>query len=166
MSTPDVRRVGSRRGRPPKLSRDKIVQAALELGLDSFSMQGIADRLEVTSSFCERNERRASRLSGWRPSISTIRRRPTSLHTTSRSVRPQNFLGSIPSICPEILELSRPHIPVMRWRRRNTCSRRWRPPRRPRRLRTRRPGLARTSSSSQPPISSRTLICPSTTGSM
>lgn len=49
MSTPVVRRVGSRRGRPPKLSRDKIVQAALELGLDSFSMQGIAEHLGVTS---------------------------------------------------------------------------------------------------------------------
>jgi AcrR family transcriptional regulator len=37
-----------RRGRPPRISQDRIVEAAVELGLDSFSMQGIADRLGVT----------------------------------------------------------------------------------------------------------------------
>jgi AcrR family transcriptional regulator len=38
-----------RRGRPARISQDKIVEAAIELGLDTFTMQGIADRLGVTS---------------------------------------------------------------------------------------------------------------------
>lgn len=37
------------RGRPPKISQDRIVEAAIELGLDSFSMQGIAEHLGVTA---------------------------------------------------------------------------------------------------------------------
>jgi AcrR family transcriptional regulator len=37
------------RGRPPKISQDRIVEAALELGLDSFSMQSIAEHLGVTA---------------------------------------------------------------------------------------------------------------------
>lgn len=36
------------RGRPPRISQERIVEAAIELGLDSFSMQGIAERLGVT----------------------------------------------------------------------------------------------------------------------
>ncbi len=39
-----------RRGRPPRISQDRIVDAAIELGLDAFSMQGIAERLGVTTS--------------------------------------------------------------------------------------------------------------------
>lgn len=38
-----------RRGRPARIDRDAIVDAALELGLDTFSMQAVADRLGVTS---------------------------------------------------------------------------------------------------------------------
>lgn len=38
-----------RRGRPPRIDLDQIVGAAIALGLDSFTMQGIADRLGVTS---------------------------------------------------------------------------------------------------------------------
>ncbi len=37
-----------RRGRPPQISKEQIVEAAVEIGLDSFSIQGIADRLGVT----------------------------------------------------------------------------------------------------------------------
>lgn len=37
------------RGRPPKISQERIVEAAIELGLDSFSMQGIAEHLGVTA---------------------------------------------------------------------------------------------------------------------
>jgi AcrR family transcriptional regulator len=37
-----------RRGRPPRISQDQIVEAAIELGLDTFTMHGIADRLGVT----------------------------------------------------------------------------------------------------------------------
>jgi AcrR family transcriptional regulator len=37
------------RGRPAKISQDRIVEAALDLGLDSFSMQGIAEHLGVTA---------------------------------------------------------------------------------------------------------------------
>ncbi len=38
-----------RRGRPPKIDQAQIVAAALELGLDSFSMQSIAEHLGVTT---------------------------------------------------------------------------------------------------------------------
>lgn len=38
-----------RRGRPPRISQDRIVDAAVELGLDAFSMQGIAEHLGVTT---------------------------------------------------------------------------------------------------------------------
>ncbi len=38
-----------RRGRPPKISRDQIAEAAIALGVDSFTMQAIADHLGVTS---------------------------------------------------------------------------------------------------------------------
>ena len=37
------------RGRPPKISQERIVEAAIQLGLDSFSMQGIAEHLGVTA---------------------------------------------------------------------------------------------------------------------
>jgi AcrR family transcriptional regulator len=37
-----------RRGRPPRINREQIATAALELGLQTFSMQAIADRLGVT----------------------------------------------------------------------------------------------------------------------
>jgi AcrR family transcriptional regulator len=37
-----------RRGRPAKISRQAIVDAAIELGVDSFSMQAVAHRLGVT----------------------------------------------------------------------------------------------------------------------
>jgi AcrR family transcriptional regulator len=36
------------RGRPARISQDDIVEAAIRLGLDSFSMQGIAEQLGVT----------------------------------------------------------------------------------------------------------------------
>ncbi len=39
----------TRRGRPRRISKQQIVEAALEIGLDSFSIQGIADRLGVTA---------------------------------------------------------------------------------------------------------------------
>jgi AcrR family transcriptional regulator len=39
----------ARRGRPPLISQDRIVDAAVELGLDAFSMQGIAEHLGVTT---------------------------------------------------------------------------------------------------------------------
>lgn len=38
----------ARRGRPPRISRQQIAAAAVELGLRTFSMQAIADRLGVT----------------------------------------------------------------------------------------------------------------------
>lgn len=38
-----------RRGRPPRISRDQIIAAALDIGLDSFSLQAIAERLGVTT---------------------------------------------------------------------------------------------------------------------
>lgn len=40
---------GRRRGRPPRISRSQIVEAAVGLGLDSFTMQGIAEALGVTA---------------------------------------------------------------------------------------------------------------------
>lgn len=40
---------GRRRGRPPRISRSQIVEAAIGLGLDSFTMQGIAEALGVTA---------------------------------------------------------------------------------------------------------------------
>lgn len=51
MSTDAQRERRPRRGpgRPPKINQDRIVEAAVELGLDSFSMQGIADHLGVTA---------------------------------------------------------------------------------------------------------------------
>ena len=39
----------ARRGRPPRISQERIVDAAIELGLDAFSMQGIAEHLGVTT---------------------------------------------------------------------------------------------------------------------
>lgn len=39
---------GRGRGRPPRIGRDAIVTAALDLGLDTFSVQGVADRLGVS----------------------------------------------------------------------------------------------------------------------
>jgi len=39
----------SRRGRPARISRDQIVEAAVELGLDGVTMQGLAERLGVTT---------------------------------------------------------------------------------------------------------------------
>lgn len=44
----ETRRGAIRRGRPPKISQQRIVEAAIDLGLDGFSMQGIAERLGVT----------------------------------------------------------------------------------------------------------------------
>lgn len=46
----DSRPVGRppRRGRPPRISREQIARAAIDLGLRTFSMQAIADRLGVT----------------------------------------------------------------------------------------------------------------------
>lgn len=41
--------IQSRRGRPPRISRERVVDAAIEIGLDRFSMDDIADRLEVTT---------------------------------------------------------------------------------------------------------------------
>ncbi len=38
-----------RRGRPPKISRDQIIDSALEIGLDRFSMDAIAEALGVTT---------------------------------------------------------------------------------------------------------------------
>lgn len=37
-----------RRGRPPRLSREMVVQAASEIGLESLTMQSVADRLGVS----------------------------------------------------------------------------------------------------------------------
>jgi AcrR family transcriptional regulator len=37
-----------RRGRPPKISRDRIVDGAVRLGLDSFTMQGLAEEIGVS----------------------------------------------------------------------------------------------------------------------
>lgn len=37
------------RGRPPKINQDRIIEAAISLGLDSFTMQGIAEHLGVTA---------------------------------------------------------------------------------------------------------------------
>jgi AcrR family transcriptional regulator len=50
MSPTDLRAPPRRasRGRPPRISQDQIVEAAIRLGLDSFSMQGIAEQLGVT----------------------------------------------------------------------------------------------------------------------
>ena len=39
----------ARRGRPPRISQERIVDAAIELGLDAFSMQGIAEHLGVST---------------------------------------------------------------------------------------------------------------------
>lgn len=47
--TPPDRAPGPRRGRPRRISQDRIVEAAIELGLDAFSMQGIAEHLGVTT---------------------------------------------------------------------------------------------------------------------
>lgn len=38
-----------RRGRPPKVTRDQVVATAIELGLDAFTMQGLAERLGVST---------------------------------------------------------------------------------------------------------------------
>src|SRR6476469_9427377 len=38
----------ARRGRPPKVDRDRIVDGAVRLGLDSFTMQGLAEDLGVS----------------------------------------------------------------------------------------------------------------------
>jgi AcrR family transcriptional regulator len=39
----------SRRGRPPLISRERIVRAAIDIGIERASMQRIADRLGVTT---------------------------------------------------------------------------------------------------------------------
>ena len=39
---------GVRRGRPRKVDQERIVAAAIELGLDSFTMQTVAARLDVS----------------------------------------------------------------------------------------------------------------------
>lgn len=39
----------SRRGRPPRISRDRVVGAALDIGLERFSMDDVAERLGVTT---------------------------------------------------------------------------------------------------------------------
>lgn len=39
-----------RRGRPPRIDRDRIVEAALEIGLEDISMRGVAERLGVTDA--------------------------------------------------------------------------------------------------------------------
>ena len=38
-----------RRGRPPKINRADVVAAAIDLGLDAFSLDGLAERLGVTT---------------------------------------------------------------------------------------------------------------------
>ena len=38
-----------RRGRPAKIGREAIIDAAIDLGIDRFSMQAVADRLGVTA---------------------------------------------------------------------------------------------------------------------
>jgi len=40
--------LGPRRGRPPKVTRDQIVDTAVRLGLDSFTMVGLAEELGVS----------------------------------------------------------------------------------------------------------------------
>ena len=39
----------TKRGRPPQISRDDVVGAALEIGLDRFTMTSVAERLGVTT---------------------------------------------------------------------------------------------------------------------
>lgn len=48
MGRTDLHDQPARRGRPPKIGRDQIVDAAFRLGLDSFTMQGLADDLGVS----------------------------------------------------------------------------------------------------------------------
>ena len=48
MGKTDLSAQPTRRGRPPKVGRDQIVDAAVRLGLDSFTMQGLADDLGVS----------------------------------------------------------------------------------------------------------------------
>jgi len=45
----DVPQPPNRRGRPPRIGRSEIVAAAIELGLERFSLDAIASRLEVTT---------------------------------------------------------------------------------------------------------------------
>jgi len=40
--------IGARRGRPRKVDQERIVAAAIELGLDSFTMQTVAEQLGVS----------------------------------------------------------------------------------------------------------------------
>ncbi len=50
MASPKTQSDGAaRRGRPRRISRSQIVEAAVALGPDSFSLQGIADHLGVTA---------------------------------------------------------------------------------------------------------------------
>jgi len=46
--TDDQRPAGGRRGRPPKISRDQIVDGAVRLGLDSFTMTALAAEIDVS----------------------------------------------------------------------------------------------------------------------
>ena len=48
MGTAGLTEPAVRRGRPPKVGRDRIVDAAVRLGLDSFAMQGLAEGLGVS----------------------------------------------------------------------------------------------------------------------
>lgn len=48
MSRTELTTQSARRGRPPKVGRDQIVDVAVRLGLDSFTMQGLADELGVS----------------------------------------------------------------------------------------------------------------------
>ena len=42
--------IAPRRGRPARIDRARIVTKAIELGLDSFSLDDIAEHLDVTLS--------------------------------------------------------------------------------------------------------------------
>ena len=47
--TSDDEKAAPRRGRPPRIGQGQIIDAAIELGLDAFTMQAIAVRLGVTT---------------------------------------------------------------------------------------------------------------------
>ncbi|MEZ5167474.1 MAG: TetR family transcriptional regulator [Acidimicrobiales bacterium] len=49
MSQTDGNTIPRRRGRPPRISRSSVVDAAIEVGLDDLSMDAVADRLGVTT---------------------------------------------------------------------------------------------------------------------
>lgn len=67
--------LSSRRGRPPKVSRDQIVDAAVRLGLDSVSMTGLAEEIGVSPATLY------SHVAGRREVIELVEAR---LHTTMR----------------------------------------------------------------------------------